>query len=453
MAETDFTQLAGTPARTPALEPYEFIRQHILPLFLAQNTKPAKGRTYKEITTEEQFWKESEHLVLGAAHLKGFRLTDWFPRTPGVYWSPAGYRVRREMKSYPVEKDPQLGIFYSPQTKMGLIERGGIGAIRLIPRKIDAEDCWFATACTGSHCHSGVPVAIPDALRQQSGVEWGEAANIKGRVRFMQDVGLDDIARSISGVRPLILFVEEIEGTLKTSEGQDRTIIAPVVMFTGKERWSAQYSFVQCVDGSDSELDKAGYWFNLYSKKYEGEIITNFDEQRPLLADAPLSYQRLVNKTYDRETIKKFTNPIVVQHLDKLVYEETKIDVREFTMGHKIIQGTGNINVDSNLTNTTQLVGGDQGAPVTREQFDAAIQSLRAELERLKNSNPEEAKVLSGHLDNVESQASKPEDQQKKSLLEFSAKGLKDAAEFVKDIAPTILSTATLISKYLTGGS
>ena len=36
-------------------------------------------------------------------------------------------------------------------------------------------------------------------------------------------------------------------------------------------------------------------------------MITNFDERRPLLADAPLSYQRLVNGTYDRLIIEHLT--------------------------------------------------------------------------------------------------------------------------------------------------
>ncbi len=39
----------------------------------------------------------------------------------------------------------------------------------------------------------------------------------------------------------------------------------------------------------------------------------------------------------------------------------------------------------------------------------------------------------------------------KQSLLQLSAKGLKDAAELVKDIAPTILTTADLIAKFIVG--
>jgi hypothetical protein len=35
--------------------------------------------------------------------------------------------------------------------------------------------------------------------------------------------------------------------------------------------------------------------------------------------------------------------------------------------------------------------------------------------------------------------------------LELSAKGLKEAAETVKDVAPAILTTAGLIARFITG--
>jgi len=37
------------------------------------------------------------------------------------------------------------------------------------------------------------------------------------------------------------------------------------------------------------------------------------------------------------------------------------------------------------------------------------------------------------------------------NILELSAKGLKDAVETVKDVAPAILTTAGLIAKFITG--
>ena len=68
-------------------------------------------------------------------------------------------------------------------------------------------------------------------------------------------------------------------------------IISPVALFRHldekKHRFEqAQYTFVQCAAGRDSELDAAGEWIEKYAQKHSGRVITNFDEQRPVLADA-----------------------------------------------------------------------------------------------------------------------------------------------------------------------
>jgi hypothetical protein len=73
---------------------------------------------------------------------------------------------------------------------------------------------------------------------------------------------------------------------------------------------TAQYTFVQCVAGADSELDAAGEWITKYAEKFFGRIITNFDELRPILANAPLSYQKLVAKTYEKAVFNHYCGDI-----------------------------------------------------------------------------------------------------------------------------------------------
>ncbi|HEX5720241.1 MAG TPA: hypothetical protein VF179_29065 [Thermoanaerobaculia bacterium] len=146
---------------------------------------------------------------------------------------------------------------------MDLIEDGGIGTIRLRPRRIDDEDCWLATALTGIECHCGVPLAIPDALLREEGIRWGDQVNLRGRVRFLQDAGLDDTAAYVHHARPLIVFVEELKG-MATRRSREPIIITPVALFEAEDpdSWrsydKARYTFVQCLAGADSELDAAG---------------------------------------------------------------------------------------------------------------------------------------------------------------------------------------------------
>src|SRR2546426_284814 len=180
----------GARAATRAYHPGRFIDQHVLPLFFRRTNGGATVPDCKDITSEEQFWGEGGKVLFGAVRLKGFRLTDWFPRAPGVYWSRYAQQARENVWSGQHDTDAELGKYFSPGSKMGLIEEGGIGTIRLRPRRIDGEDCWLATALTRIECHCGIPLAIPDTVLRKAGVSWGDRVNIVGRVRFLQDAGL-----------------------------------------------------------------------------------------------------------------------------------------------------------------------------------------------------------------------------------------------------------------------
>lgn len=63
----------------------------------------------------------------------------------------------------------------------------------------------------------------------------------------------------------------------------------------------------------------------------------------------------------------------------------------------------------------------------------------------------DEANEFAGALEKAISTVSKPAKERKPSLLQLSAKGLKEAAELVKDIAPNIIATADLIATFIAG--
>ncbi len=229
-------------------------------------------------------------------------------------------------------------------------------------------------------------------------------------------------------------------------------VITPVAHFQTDDKYErSKYTFVQCAAGSDSELDNATEWIEKYSTKHSGRIITNFDEQRPILTDAPLSYQRLVNKTYDKSVIQQFTGTLVVERIDKLVQEQPTF-VGEINMGHNInVTGPAIIAIDSTLNNVTQTIGASGLDAEQKSKLDAMVESLRTELNFIKASHPDETKEIASALEKAVAHASKPSGERKKSMLELSAKGLKDAAETVRDIAPGVLLTAGLIAKFVVG--
>jgi hypothetical protein len=280
----------GAHAATPAEHPGRFIDQQVAPLLIQQTIDDPKLDQSKDIVSEEQFWGDDCLVLFGAVRLRKFKLIDWFPRAPGVFWSRIARETRKHISSRPQYSDDELGNYFAPHAKMGLIENGGIGSIRLRPRMIDGERCWLATALTGFECQGGVPLAIPEVLLQKTGLGWGDYANIKGRVRFLQDAGLRNIARHVHHARPLIVFVDDLE-SVKIQRSEVPIIISPVALFESTERdvnryERAKYTFVQCASRPDSELDAAAEWIEKYTAKFKGRVITNWDEQRPTLADA-----------------------------------------------------------------------------------------------------------------------------------------------------------------------
>lgn len=458
--DTEPWQERGARASTRAERPGQFIDEHLSPLFFRITNEGHSQHDGKDIVSDEQFWGEDSHVLFGTVQLNGFRLTDWFPRAPGVYWSRHAQRARHSVYSGESHSDAELGKYFSPGGKLDLIEEGGIGTIRLRPRRIDGETCWLSTALSGDQCHAGIPLAIPDSLLRNAAVNWGDRVNIRGRVRFLQDAGLDDTASRVHHARPLIVFVDTLLGVV-TRLSRDQIIISPVALFESIRSHSdsdyfdrAQYTFVQCASGSDSELDAAVHWIEKYTTKHAGRVITNFDEQRPVLADAPLSYQRLVAKTYDRAIIRHFGGSIHVDHIDQFVQQS--VVTQNFGgvhVGHNIeVGGSAIINIDSVLNNVTQTIGAAPGLDSSQKsQLEALVASLKTELHKLPASHADETKEITGALEKAVASAARPPQERKRSLLELSAKGLKDAAELVGDIAPTILTTAGLIAKFIVG--
>lgn len=450
----------GARAATHANNPGRFIDQHIAPLFFRRTDTGPTGRDYKDIVAEKEFWDGTGIVAFGAVRFHGFRLTDWFPRAPGVYWSRHAQEARENVRRFgETNTDAELGTYFSPESKMGLIEKGGIGTVRLRPRRIDGEDCWLATALAGTECHSGIPLAVPNALLRQAQVAWGDRVNIRGRVRFLQDAGLDDTASGVHHARPLIVFVDDLEG-VTPRRAQEPIVITPVALFESadshlRHRYDrAQYTFVQCAAGADSELDVAVDWIEKYATKHAGRVITNFDEQRPMLADAPLSYQRLVAKTYDRTVIERFEGTIRVDRIDRLVQESVTTQYfGDVHMGHEInVGGSAIINIDSVLNNVAQTIGTAPGLDSEQKsRLEAMVQSLKTDLEKLKATHADEAKEIADALEKAVANAAKPPQERKQGILNLSAKGLKEAAELVKDTAPSILTTASLIAKFIVG--
>jgi hypothetical protein len=86
-----------------------------------------------------------------------------------------------------------------------------------------------------------------------------------------------------------------------------------------------------------------------------------------------------------------------------------------------------------------------------KRDLDQMVQSLRTQLDALKATHADEAKEIADAVDKAVTNASKPPQERKASMLQLSAKGLKEAAQLVGDVAPGVLATAGLIAKFVVG--
>ena len=420
-------------------QPDRFIAQHTAPLFF-HRTSPAVG-SEATFTTEEEFWSRCDQLPLGSVCLKSFRLSEWFPRTPGVYWSKRGVSIREQTELERMQEDPKLGPFFNPRCKGALIEGGGIGTVRLRPRRIDGTDCWLATAVAGMQCAGGVPLAIPDAIVRDERIRWGERVDLKGQVRFLQDAGLDEIAAHVHHAMPLIVFVNQVQG-LTIRHGSDEPIVlSPVVLFSGSsgEYYDFNYTFVQCAAGSDHELDMASEWVQLYAEKHGGRIVTNFDEQRPMLADAPLSFQRLVKKNYERTIIEHlhFNGNKLADRIDQVVQEEVmSVNV---TLGNGTVVH-GDIVVANSIRDSFNRVN----ESMRNDELKEALQRLASQVgELIPHLDSEGAKRAADDLDTLTKEVSR--EQPRRQWWELSLNGLKEAATAVKEIGQPVLESVTFL--------
>jgi hypothetical protein len=132
-------------------------------------------------------------------------------------------------------------------------------------------------------------------------------------------------------------------------------------------------------------------------------------------------------------------------------YEETtrQVFTEEIIMGNKISFGnvSGSIvNVDSMLEQVTQSIGSANNVDEsTKKQLTDLIDQLKAELQKAPASKKEEAEAMAEYAKTFVEAGTKP--QPNKTTIQITAKGLKEAAENIAGVMPTVLTIATGIVK------
>jgi hypothetical protein len=135
-------------------------------------------------------------------------------------------------------------------------------------------------------------------------------------------------------------------------------------------------------------------------------------------------------------------------------YAEGNIDKRKgnFVSGDQFTM-SGNfsgaiLNIKSTLTNVSQSIGAaPHGGAATKAQLQALVEQLSAELQKAPAEQAGEAEAVAETAKAAVEQATKA--QPNKTLVQISAEGLKQAAQNLAAVLPTVLPIATQIADTL----
>lgn len=133
-------------AELPPEQVINFLLEHFKNANLQKSGNFQQSGTDFYFKSNEDFWKlllRERNTAFKSLILEGFRIVDWFPRTPGLYYTEDGLLARKEAEHYSRE---EKGIkIYNPEGKYHMIQ-GGVGSVRFKPVTVENQECLLCTA-------------------------------------------------------------------------------------------------------------------------------------------------------------------------------------------------------------------------------------------------------------------------------------------------------------------
>jgi hypothetical protein len=218
----------------------------------------------------------------------------------------------------------QRPIIFNPHGKLTMLE-SGIGSVRLAPLERDSELFWLCSASSIGWSDHGVPLVVPDALYQDVFPEIRETgcvrAKIRGRVHYIYNNtgSKDSLTRYIRhkiydtyhGLPRLYLYVDDIDRDDRLKdEGGDLKVCAAVTFISAYEAEKPRHyaTYVGFNPSITNNMEDAVDWMteSYVEGRYQGRIVTDFDEQFPRFSDAIFSL-RYINQQpqFDGEDLQR----------------------------------------------------------------------------------------------------------------------------------------------------
>ena len=345
--------------------------------------------------------------------------------------------------------------------------QGGIGSIRLKDKTVaDAGRVWFMTASSTNTAHEGFPIALPDLYYQryidQIATRGVAACSITGRLRFVPDT-LGTLYQDYTGVPQVYLQVEEVQPSTRALGPEEPARVSVAVMFRSEHEGESNIfsSYVTFYPGQRGSFASRIDWLeNTYVKSmYQGEIVTDFDEQTRRFETARFSLRKVLGHEISMDQVNEYAqglsvygDPTFVLNVDGLLQIHAG-RIAQMTIQEKVI----NIGNNNTITAPVTIADSIQNSfnTLNESQVDDSIRQLLDELLKVvtevnRKAPPEksdDAKTLARTAETLvnEASSSKP----RREWYEISLKGLKDAATNIGELAVPVLKIVEKLMPFL----
>jgi hypothetical protein len=309
---------------------------------LGEQPAPAPRGSVRAYESSDDLWTDvlDERIRAGRTiTLKRFALSEWYPLTPGLFYTHAG-RMSREYAQSQIlgagdvgaralaELEADIGRripaeivdratrdmlrVFTPTGKISMLG-GGVGCVRLKKRRVGTDELWFMSASSTPRAHEGFPVAMPDAMYQRCLDQLGEDGGLRCRLTGRLHVAppdFDPLAQRLVGVPRVFLLAEEVVPARRRKEDFVATGVVTFETDSGDGRHrDSEYvpaerlhaAYVTFAPGRRGSLRDAVDWLGhaYVSGLFNGRIVTDFDEQLERFSDATFSLERLAKRTLE----------------------------------------------------------------------------------------------------------------------------------------------------------
>jgi hypothetical protein len=406
------------------------------------------------IYNDTDFWNKALTSNLYAGQiikLQTFKMLEWIPISPGLFHTEFAILERDHALERHFENERRKGsgqiephfIELRPGDKRSMV-KGGIGSLRLGPKKIEGNLKHIMCASSNGISHEGIVVLLESEhysdVISEIRAKKNPTVNITGRVMLLPKE-LSLISYEYNRDVPKF-YIEVEELTLLKNDNPNQGVVSVAITYAReealKEYDAFSYSFCQFSPSStEHNLDGVTDWLKNYAIKYSQTdsplIVGDFDEYYNHFEKVQFPISDIANGMISVENLHKF----------KKLFD---FNINETTMG------------DKNIINNSQVGAVGSNAKSFKNKFEQNnytlpdninFDLLSQELNKLKNNlksnaeSPEEFKAIS---EVVEAEnAAKKKDGNK--VVQHLLNGGKWVLNTAKDIGVEVV--AELINKQM----